>query len=84
VATQATALRERVRELVKDEAEEIKIWARVQLGRERRVAVAREFGYRDGSGVTHLLKVIAQNAAQDASQHRRLLRIKQAISSFKS
>jgi REP element-mobilizing transposase RayT len=65
VVEQAAALRERVRLLVKDEPDEIKIWARIHLGRERRVVVARDFGYKDGSGLTHLLKVVERRAAQD-------------------
>jgi hypothetical protein len=62
---QAAALRDRVRELVKDEPDEIKIWARIYLGRERRVEVARDFGYQDGSGVAHLLNVMKRRAEQD-------------------
>jgi hypothetical protein len=81
---EATALRDRVREMVKDESDEIKIWARVHLGRERRLAVAKEFGYRDGSGATHLLKKLEQNAGSNRELRRKLTRLKQAIASTES
>jgi REP element-mobilizing transposase RayT len=84
VAEAATAVRDRVRELVKDEPDEIKIWARIHLGRERRVVVAQEFGYHDGSGVTHLLRKLEQSAARDAGQQRKLTDLKKVFSSFKS
>jgi len=84
VVEQASAMRVRVRESVKDESDEIKIWARIHLGRERRVVVAREFGYRDGSGVTHLLKKLEQNVASNPREQQKLTHLKQVISSFKS
>ncbi|HUJ11618.1 MAG TPA: transposase [Verrucomicrobiae bacterium] len=84
VVEQASAMRDRVRESVKDESDEIKIWARIHLGRERRVVVAREFGYRDGSGVTHLLKKLEQNVASNPREQQKLTHLKQVISSFKS
>ena len=48
----AGALRERVRGWVVAEPDDrVPIWARVKLGGERPVAVAKEFGYRNQSGV---------------------------------
>ena len=35
------------------------IWTRVALGGERRVDIAREFGYKDGSAITQILKRLA-------------------------
>jgi len=32
------------------------VWARVCLGGERRIDVARSFGYKDGSAITQMLK----------------------------
>jgi hypothetical protein len=84
VVEEAAALRDRVRELVKDEPDEIKIWARVHLSRERRLAVAKEFGYRDGSGLTHLLKKLQQNAGSNQILQQKLTRLKQAVSSMES
>ena len=79
----ALGLRKRVGELVQAEPVDIKIWARIHLGRERRVVVAREFGYRDGSGVTHLLKVMARRAETDQQFERHLKELECALSSFK-
>jgi REP element-mobilizing transposase RayT len=84
VVEAAATLRDRVRELVKDEPDEIKIWARVHLGRERRVVVAREFGYKDGSGLTHLLKQLDRSAASNDAQQQKLGHLKTILSSFKS
>ena len=50
----------------------VRIWARVRVGGERRVDVGREFGYRDGSGVTQLIKRLETEAAQDRSLAKRL------------
>lgn len=44
---------------------------RVRVGGERRVAVARDNGYRDGSGVTHLIKRLEAEAAQNPSLARK-------------
>jgi hypothetical protein len=84
VVEEATVLRDRVRELVKDEPDEIKIWARTHLGRERRVTVAKEFGYKDGSGLTHLLKSVERRRARDKVFQAKLARLKLQFSSFKS
>jgi hypothetical protein len=54
-AARALAEREKERPL--------QIWIRVQLGGERRVDVARAYGYKDGSAITHLLKRLAANEA---------------------
>lgn len=52
-----TRVRERIHELVKAEADDrIKIWARVSLGGERSIDVARECGYGDCSGVRQLIR----------------------------
>ena len=53
----ATQVRRRVKELIADEPDErIQTWARVRLGGERSVEVARERGYRDGSAVRQVIK----------------------------
>ena len=47
----------RVAKLVEAEAEDrLKIWLRVRLGNERKVDVACDYGYRDGSAVLPILK----------------------------
>jgi hypothetical protein len=80
VERRSEELRERVREMVVDESDEIKMWARVKLGGERRVEVAREYGYKDGSGLTHLLKKLERNAGRDEALGRKLKNLRQHIS----
>jgi REP element-mobilizing transposase RayT len=84
VMEEAAALRDRVRELVKDEPDEIKIWARVHLGRERRVVVAREFGYKDGSGLTHLLKAVERRATNDTRLAQKFAQLRVRHAELKS
>ena len=43
----------------------VQVWARVRLGGERGVAVARELGYADGSGVAQVVKRLEQAATKD-------------------
>ena len=53
----------RVAKLVEAEAEDrLKIWLRVRLGNERKVDVARDYGYRDGSAVLQILKRLEERA----------------------
>jgi REP element-mobilizing transposase RayT len=60
----------------------IQIWARVCLGAEPSVAVARQYGYRDGSAVRHIIKRLETTAKTDRTirshldQLRKLSRIK--------
>ena len=64
-----TAVRQRVRRLVEKVTDErVKIWARVRLGGERGVDVAREYGYRSGAGVT----LLARRLEATASKNRKL------------
>ena len=43
----------------------VAIWLRVRVGRERMTRVAAEYGYRDGSGVDHLIKRLEEEAHSD-------------------
>ncbi|MBV6504430.1 MAG: hypothetical protein AKCLJLPJ_02568 [Fimbriimonadales bacterium] len=66
-------IRDRVRALVEREADvRIAIWARVRLGGERGVEVAREQGYKDGSGVTQAVKRLEQKASKNKALRTRL------------
>lgn len=69
---------------MKDEPGEIKIGARVHLGQEQGVAVAKEFDDKDGSGMTHLLKKLTTQPAKNNSLQKKLRRWQQLFSSFKS
>ena len=78
ITEDATRLRERVRELVAEETDDrIKIWARVTLGGERGVNVARERGYRDGSGVRQVVKRLEAAAHNRRSLHNRLEQLRE-------
>ena len=69
----AVAVQQRVRDLVAKEADErIRIWARVRLGAERSVDVAKEFGYSDGSGITQVIKRLEREASKEKSLARKL------------
>jgi putative transposase len=65
----------------KEGNQRLKVWLRVCLGGERRIDVARSYGYADGSAVTHLLKRLKKEAAFPAVQLRYEHRF---VSTFKS
>jgi putative transposase len=63
---EADAMRGRVRRLVKSAVNErVRIWARVRLGAESGSALAREYGYRSGAGVTLLVRRLEAAAERD-------------------
>ena len=69
----AEEVRGRVKQLVKDERDDrVKIWARVRLGGERGVAVAREYGYADSSGVTRVMRRLENQTTTDKHLARKL------------
>jgi len=71
----------RIRELVATEVDDrVRVWARVQVGGERRVDVGREFGYRDGSGVTQMVKRLEASAARDRRLAMRMRDIRDVLS----
>jgi ribosomal protein L15E len=51
------------------------MWARVRLGREREVDVAREYGYADSSGVTQVIKRVEALATTDGMLVKKLDRL---------
>ncbi|HXI85153.1 MAG TPA: transposase [Verrucomicrobiae bacterium] len=70
--------------LARETDERIRIWARVRLGGERNATVAREQGYRDGSGVGQVVRRIEQRSAQDKVLRQKLARLKKDLSSVLS
>jgi len=50
----------------------LQVWVRVQLGGERRVDVARDYGYKDGSTITHMLNKLQKEASEDPALAGRL------------
>jgi len=67
----------RVRGLLVGETDDrVVIWARVRLGGERGVDVAREYGYRDGAGVSLLVKRLESAAQRDRKLGAKLATLK--------
>ena len=80
----AKETQDRVRRLVAKESDtRLQIWARVRLGGERGRDVAKEFGDRDGSGVTQVVKRMEAAAHRDKTLRRRMEMWRAAVSSVK-
>jgi putative transposase len=76
-AEETAQVRERVRELIKADADErLKIWARVRVGGERGVDLAREYGYRAGAGVRQVVRRLESSANHDPKLKAKLEAIK--------
>jgi hypothetical protein len=74
----AKSIRVAVRKLVEKESDHrVRLWARVRLGGERGVTVARECGYADASGVTQVVKRLEARAATDRALTERLRRLRE-------
>jgi len=84
--TQTTStLRQRLRDLLAQETDDrVKIWTRVKLGGERPYDIAREYGYRDQSGVGQLLKRLDKTAAKDPNLRSKLDHLKAQLSRVQS
>jgi len=75
---------ERVRQIVSAEKNEgVRIWARVKLGGERGVDIAREAGYKDGSAVTQIVKRLERKAQDNTELQRKLDELRMRLSSVK-
>ena len=82
---QQPTVRKRLQRILEGETDErIRLWARVRLGGERNVEVARELGYRGGSGVGQLVRRVEQRSVQDAQLRKKLMRIKANLSRVES
>jgi REP-associated tyrosine transposase len=80
-----TSVRGTLGEVLADEVDErIKIWARVRLGGERGATVARERGYRDGSGIGQVVRRLEQRSAEDIVLRKKLARIRENLSGVQS
>ena len=53
----------------------VQIWARMALSGERKVDVAREFGYRDGSGVLQVVEGLDRTAHDSQALARKPTKI---------
>jgi REP-associated tyrosine transposase len=78
VASMASALAERQSD------HRLAIWVRVRLGGEPMTAVAREYGYGDGSGVHRVVERLEQRATTDRGLSRQLQALRREVSSVKS
>lgn len=76
----ACAVQDRVRELVAKEKDiRVRIWARVRLGAERLVDVAKDWGYRDGSSVLQVVKRLERHMMKDKVLAKNLSRLKRSV-----
>jgi putative transposase len=76
-AEEDAAIRQRVRQLVESVVDKrVKIWARVRLGGERGVELAREYGYRSGAGVTLLVRRLEATATKNRKLKTQLEKLK--------
>lgn len=76
---------EQVRKMLEREPDErVRIWARMRLGGERGAEMARELGYRDGSGVGQVVRRLEREAAHDADLQLKLDRLRASMSSVQS
>lgn len=76
--------RERVQERARIKAnaetdQRVQAWIRVQLGGERMTIVARDMGYRDGSGVAHVVRRLEAAAQRDPHLRKRLAALGQEM-----
>lgn len=62
----------------------VKIWARVRLGGERAVDLARLEGYRDGSGILQVVKRLERQAEEDPWMKTRLETLSEMMSEKKT
>ena len=64
------------------------VWIRVHLGGERRVDIARAYGYKDGSAITQILKRLQRDAGSKPAIAGRMSRLEtelnHSLSTFKS
>jgi hypothetical protein len=64
------------------------VWVRVRLGAERRIDIARAYGYKDGSAITQILKRLQQDAGSNPATAQRMSRLEtdfnHNLSAFKS
>jgi REP element-mobilizing transposase RayT len=57
----------------------VQLWLRAKLGGERRTDLAREFGYRDGSGVLQVVKRLETRSGTDKALARRVRQLRSAF-----
>jgi nuclear transport factor 2 (NTF2) superfamily protein len=74
-------MQQRLSRLLETESDDrVKIWARVRLGGERRVAVARAYGYSDGNGVMRVVERLEASALANHDLESKLSTLHTAMS----
>ena len=70
--------------LARESDRRVAMWLRVRVGGERMTVVAKDYGYRDGSGVHRVLQRLEEKAQEDRALTRRLKSLAKKVSSVKS
>jgi REP element-mobilizing transposase RayT len=84
-AANGPACRQRARLLTAGETDEwVQMWARVKLAGERKIDVAREFGYAGGSSVIYALRRLEQKANRDRVTRSKLRHLREQFEILKS
>ena len=74
-----------IHSLVEQETDRrVAMWLRVRLGGERMTVVAKDYDYRDGSGVHRVLQRLEEKVQHDRNLSRRLNNLAKQVSSVKS
>ena len=72
------AARRRIaKQIAEEQDERMKIWMRVELGGEKMAAIARELGYRDGSGVHRVVQRMNASAKENPKLQARLRKLRE-------
>jgi REP element-mobilizing transposase RayT len=61
-----------------------KVWIRVHLGGERRIDVARAFGYKDGSAITQIIKRLRKRKESNEAIAAQMARLQREMDQFMS
>jgi putative transposase len=76
---------QRVNQLTEQERDDgIKMWAQVKLAGKRKSELARQYGYRDGSGVAYAVRQLEARARDDQRLARKLSKLKEQIYGLRS
>lgn len=67
-----------------EQDQRIKMWLRVRFGGERLVHLAKEFGYRDGSGVLQAIKSLERRTKIEEDLKIKMEKMTEALSRFRS
>jgi hypothetical protein len=73
------------RDLAERQAERVwQVWVRVRLGAERRIDVARAYGYKDGSAITQILKRLEHDTKTKSEKQLRMSKLRKTFAGLSS